>query len=144
MVSEISEILTSKAVSVVRTMRSFAVRGEQRVELCDALMDVEAINTLMSNNVDTAEEDPADAKYKQLDVDLVPLDKDWAEYKMVEECARTALAPTHLYYTLEILDVFKVRKEMEVGWFEAYTGIPQSANGDDSGEAKETKEKATK
>lgn len=66
---------------------------------------------------------PIDAAYNSLNTELVPLEKDSEEYKLVEKyvISKTILitmiryvknthAPTHNNYKLKLLDVFTVKR----------------------------------
>jgi poly [ADP-ribose] polymerase len=71
------------------------------------LADIEIASKLMSKGQDI-DENPIDTHYKALNTQLLPLDPNDDEYKIIQDYVKNSHAPTHTQYTLELQDVFSV------------------------------------
>ena len=54
-----------------------------------------------------------DASYKQLNCDIIPLDQNSHEYKIVEKYVLNTHCTTHNWYTLSIKDILKLNRHGE-------------------------------
>lgn len=68
-------------------------------------------------------ENPFDERYRKLNAFLQPLNKDSADYKMIDEYARNSHAPYHTHYSLEVLDAFAVERPGEKERFAKFAGM---------------------
>ncbi|XP_062511613.1 poly [ADP-ribose] polymerase 2-like isoform X2 [Corticium candelabrum] len=81
-----------------------------KMSLLEALGDIEIAMRVMSEK-GHADEHPIDRQYTSLKCQMTPLDKEVAEYKIVERYVKTTHAKTHNQYTLDVLDVFSIHKK---------------------------------
>jgi hypothetical protein len=93
---------------------------KDKITMLDALRDMEAVTSLLKDdNTDESEKkedeelDLVDQHYKKLKTDIVPIEKDDEEYKMVEKYLKNTHGSTHDWYTLDLIDVFRVKREGE-------------------------------
>ncbi|XP_062511344.1 poly [ADP-ribose] polymerase 2-like [Corticium candelabrum] len=75
-----------------------------------AFGDIEIAMRVMSEK-GHADEHPIDRQYTSLKCQMTPLDKEVAEYKLVECYVKTTHTKTHNQYTLDVLDVFSIDKK---------------------------------
>lgn len=80
-------------------------------ELLESLQNIQLIYGLLGAEKDEKVH-PLDSIYSKLNADLEPLDKKSKEYKNIIKMSKCH-GPTHTEYTLEVLDVFKVRRHGE-------------------------------
>jgi len=83
-----------------------------KLQLLEALSDIQVALKMLST-VDDEGLHPVDRKYKQLDVNMSPLDKKSKEWKMVDHSIQSTHATTHSMYSMEVLDVFSLDKTKE-------------------------------
>ncbi|KAA0719477.1 Poly [ADP-ribose] polymerase 2 [Triplophysa tibetana] len=76
-------------------------------DLSDIQIAVEMVPSILSD------EDPLDRQYPSLKCQLLPLDSDSDDYKVIEKYLQSTHAPSHTPYTLTIMDVFAVEREAE-------------------------------
>ncbi|KAG5673403.1 hypothetical protein PVAND_003458 [Polypedilum vanderplanki] len=87
---------------------------KQKREMIDSLMEIEiAYAFIKDDEKSNTDVNPLDAHYAKLKTDLKPLDKNNDEFKLIESYIKNTHAETHNQYTLEIEDVFKVKRENE-------------------------------
>jgi len=84
------------------------------MSMLEALTDIEVATKLLKEAEETGE-NPIDSSYKKLKADLVPINTDEDEYKMVEKY----IANTHLETTPKISGLFKVVRDGEKERFDA-------------------------
>ncbi len=91
------------------------------IDMLDVLTDLEIAGSILK--IDKKDKiHPLDKIYQQIKIDLTPLllDIKSAEYQMIEKYVKDTAAPTHNWYTLELLDVMKVYREEEHKRFQDY------------------------
>ena len=64
-------------------------------------------------NQKSSTENPIDKNYEQLECELKPLDHSDKMFKIIDNYLQKNHAPTHCTYTMKLLDVFEVNKELE-------------------------------
>jgi len=95
---------------------------KEKVELLESLRDMEIAVSFIKNS--SAGEHPIDSHYKQLQADMVSLDKESDEFKLCQEYLQNTHAPTHSVFDLEIMDIFKISRSGEDLSFEKWKDIP--------------------
>jgi poly [ADP-ribose] polymerase len=98
---------------------------QEKKELLGVLGDIEIAQGLLKNKEEqeskTTEVDhPLDAKYKQLQCTLEPLDKNSEEYKILENYCN---ATKNQWQRFEIIDIFKVDRHSEGARFKQHDDI---------------------
>lgn len=61
-----------------------------------------------------------DAYYEQLKTDIELLDKEAEEFSIIQEYVKNTHAPTHSQYELEIVEVFKIKRQGEEKRFKPF------------------------
>lgn len=97
------------------------VKLEKKLDMMNALDDMEVASKLLAG-AEKSSEHPIDAAYHSLKTELVPLDHNSDTFKMILEYIQNSHAPTHSGYTLELEDVFEVKREGEKERFTADMG----------------------
>ena len=88
-----------------------------KLQLLEALADIQVALKMLSTVEDEGLH-PVDRRYKQLDVNVSPLDKKSNQWKMVEHSIQSTHATTHSMYSMEVLEVFSLDKTNEVARYE--------------------------
>lgn len=83
---------------------------KQKLEMLDSLMEMEIAYSLMKSS---GSEHTVDSYYKQLNTEIDILDRDSEEFMIIKEYVTNTHAATHSSYTLEIEDVYTVKREGE-------------------------------
>lgn len=96
---------------------------QEKYDLLQSLLDMDLIYDLLDGNSDKI--NPLDACYQKLSLkaDIQPIDKLTAEFGTLCEVVRNTHGVTHDKYTLEVQEVFKVRREGEDDRFKAFEGL---------------------
>ena len=92
------------------------------VDMLGVLTDLEIAGNILKKDKDSSGIHPLTKIYKQLNLSLAPLmlDQSSPEYVMVKKYVKDTVAPTHNWYTLELLDVMIVDREDERKQFKDY------------------------
>uniref|UniRef100_A0A2Z5U1X2 Poly [ADP-ribose] polymerase n=1 Tax=Reticulitermes speratus TaxID=60591 RepID=A0A2Z5U1X2_9NEOP len=87
---------------------------KQKLEMLESLMEIEIAYSMLKTKSD-AEGDvhPLDAHYAKLNTHIEVLDKQTDEFELLEQYVKNTHAATHTQYDLEILEVFKVKRNGE-------------------------------
>lgn len=85
---------------------------KEKITLLETLSDIQIAVKMVQSNV-KSDEHPLDRQYHSLNCQLQPLDTDSNEYKVIEKYLKSTHAPTHTDYTMTLLDVFAVEREVE-------------------------------
>lgn len=80
------------------------------LDMLDILTNLEVTSNLLESNIQDIH--PADKIYKQLNIGLTSLSSDSKEYEIIDKYVGNTFAPTHNWYTLDLLEVFKVDKNV--------------------------------
>jgi len=96
---------------------------KQKTELLQALSDIRVAISLLDKTapVETYE-NPLDKHYKSLDCELVPVDENTDEFRLIEIYAKNTHADTHRNFQLSIDKVFSVFKEDQACCFKKHLG----------------------
>lgn len=84
-----------------------------KIEMLETLTELEVSSTILEESKKRLMTHPMDAAYNSLRCELTPIDQLSDEYRMVEEFLHNTHAPTHNMYSLEVQDIFAVRREGE-------------------------------
>ncbi|EDO46812.1 predicted protein, partial [Nematostella vectensis] len=91
-----------------------------KIEMLDNLIDIEVAFSLLQSSDGEDAEDPIDINYKKLKTDIEVLDHKSAEFGLISEYVSNTHADTHRQYELELLDVFKIKREGEEALFKPF------------------------
>lgn len=89
---------------------------KEKVQLLDALNDMEIATSLL-NSDGSSEEDPLDEHYKKLATDIEWVDPNTDEFKRLQTYMLNTHAETHAWYTLELLELYRVSRHGEAERF---------------------------
>ena len=91
---------------------------KKKLELLETLSDIQVALKIFSS-VDNGL-NPIDRKYEQLKVDIAPVARSSEKWKKIEESISSTHASTHQLYTMEVMDLFSLDKEVETKEFKDY------------------------
>lgn len=86
---------------------------KQKMNIIDNLLEIEIAYNLLEGGESSDKIHPVDAQYEKLKADIEVLDKNAEEYKLLETYVKNTHGSTHTNYSLEIDEVFKVRRHGE-------------------------------
>ena len=86
---------------------------KQKMQLLDAMADIEIANKIITDGKASKTKHPLDAAYDALRCKIEPLDKDSDEYADIVQYCNKTKGSTHTQYKLEVLDVFSLEREGE-------------------------------
>lgn len=108
-----------------RKMRDFVIDTPQKLkkklEMVEALGEIEVASKLLMDDI-TMEEDPLYYRYQQLHCELFPLDNDTEEFAMIVKYIQNTHAQTHSNYTVDVVQIFAVRRDGESERFKKFSG----------------------
>lgn len=93
----------------------------EKNELLESLLNVELIYEFLDGKSDKC--DPLDGCYLKLRAGIESVDKLSTEFMTLANIVQNTHGATHNLYTLEILEMFKVRRESEDQRFQAYENL---------------------
>lgn len=93
----------------------------EKTELLESLLNMELIYEFLDGKNDKC--DPLDGCYLKLKADIEYVDKLSTEFITLTNIVQKTHGATHNLYTLEIQEMFKVRREGEDNRFQAYDGL---------------------
>lgn len=96
---------------------------KNKCDMLDALLEMEVAYNLLCDKTDE-KENPLDSHYKQLKTDINVLTKTSEEFKMIEKYVKNTHAATHMQYTLEIDEVFVIKRHGEEQRFKPFKKLP--------------------
>jgi len=91
---------------------------KEKLDMCSALADIQVAQKILKQ-VEVSE-NPIDACYASLKVDMVPMKKTSKEFKMLQTYVKNTHGATHGTYTLEIEDAFVIEREGEDARFKPF------------------------
>lgn len=94
-----------------------------KCDMLDALLEMEIAYSLLCDKTNE-KENPLDNHYKQLKTDISVLERTSEEFKMIEKYVKNTHASTHMQYTLEIEEVFVVKRHGEEQRFKPFKKLP--------------------
>lgn len=108
-----------------RKMRDFVIDTPQKLkkklEMVEALGEIEVASKLLMDDI-TMEEDPLYYRYQQLHCELFPLDNDTEEFALIVKYIQNTHAQTHSNYTVDVVQIFAVRRDGESERFKKFSG----------------------
>ncbi|KAJ3319355.1 Poly [ADP-ribose] polymerase 2 [Boothiomyces sp. JEL0866] len=99
---------------VINTTEALA----KKIEMVEALADIEIATTLMKGLDKEVTEHPSDRNYHSLKRELKPIDKKSKTFNILKKYTDNTHGKTHNYYSLEILDAFEVNRDEETENFD--------------------------
>ncbi|RKO90400.1 poly polymerase catalytic domain-containing protein, partial [Blyttiomyces helicus] len=91
---------------------------KRKIDMVEALADIEIATKLLKKKVEDASENPIDRSYRSLNCGLVPLEKNSETFDLIVKYAKNTHAETHRQYELEMLDIFEVDRHGEAERFD--------------------------
>jgi len=95
---------------------------QSKLAMLEALADIEIASSLMKQGDIT--ENPIDSHYKNLHCSIAPLPKGTEIYNLLEKFVIQGHGPTHTTYTLEVMDIYQVYREVEEERYKKYSVLP--------------------
>lgn len=92
---------------------------KQKIELLDSLLDIEIAYKLLQSP-SNGSLSPIESHYLKLKTDIRPLDKTTPEFELVSTYLKNTHAPTHSNYTLQIEELFEVKREGEAERYDKF------------------------
>jgi len=90
-----------------------------KIDMLDNLLEIEVAYNILKE-VDSSNKNPIDAHYITLKTDIDVLEKNGAEFKLLEEYAKNTHASTHNQYALKIKEIFKIKRNGEEKRFKPF------------------------
>lgn len=84
-----------------------------KIEMIESLMEIELAYNMLADNKLEGKVNPIDQHFEQLNTAMDVLDKSSEEFKLLEEYVINTHAETHNTYSLEIEDIFKIKRNHE-------------------------------
>lgn len=97
---------------------------KEKSELLGSLRDMAVAVTFMKDTSKEVGTHPIDSFYKQLNNEIIPLDRDSEEFKICQDYLLNTHAPTHSSYSFEVMEIFKVSRDGEDKSFEKWKNLP--------------------
>lgn len=82
---------------------------QEKIEMLESLTDMEIASKIITKD-ENLTVNPVDDQYSSLNCGLQALDHEDHDFKMIVDYVKLTHAPTHNSYSLEVLEVFKVRR----------------------------------
>lgn len=95
---------------------------QDKTEMLESLLNMELIYEFLDG--ENGKSNPLDACYVKLRNDIVEIDKFSDEFHSICNIVRDTHGATHNLYTLEVCEVFKIKREGEDERFQAYANLP--------------------
>ncbi|XP_072171566.1 poly [ADP-ribose] polymerase 1-like [Diadema setosum] len=92
---------------------------QTKTQMLDNLLDIEIAYAMLKDSGDEVR-DPIDVNYEKLKCPMEVVDKNSDEYKMVADYTENTHAPTHNWYHLEPMEVFRLDREGETARFKPF------------------------
>ncbi|XP_037793637.1 poly [ADP-ribose] polymerase 2-like isoform X1 [Penaeus monodon] len=89
---------------------------QEKMSLLEALGDIQAALSVLDQPIDINVH-PADQHYLSLKCEISPVEKDSADYKVIEKYLLKNHGKTHTQYSLELLELFECKKKSEYDRF---------------------------
>jgi poly [ADP-ribose] polymerase len=98
-------------------MRAFVLNSEEKVkeklEMLSSLSQIQIYSNLMNEKAIDDQLPDLDKKYSKLKCEITPLQKDAAIYPILIQYLKNTHAKTHDKYTIELIDIFTLRRPQE-------------------------------
>uniref|UniRef100_A0A915BV35 Poly [ADP-ribose] polymerase n=1 Tax=Parascaris univalens TaxID=6257 RepID=A0A915BV35_PARUN len=87
---------------------------KDKTKLLDELLEIELAYSILKTDKDgDLTRDPIDVHYEKLHAQMEVVDKESDEFKRIMEYVKNTHAPTHNQYTIEVIDLIRVKREGE-------------------------------
>ncbi|KAK9500018.1 hypothetical protein O3M35_002931 [Rhynocoris fuscipes] len=95
---------------------------QSKLEMLESLLEMEVAYSLLKETKSEENEsvNPIDAHYAKLNTDIIVLDRNSEEFKLISDYVKNTHAETHSSYTLEIIDVFRAKRNGEEKRFKPF------------------------
>lgn len=99
---------------------------QSKLEMLESLLEMEVAYSLLKETKGAGEDGthPLDSHYAKLNADIQVLERDSEEFELIEKYVKTTHGETHTQYSLEIVDVFKVKRSGEDKKFKPFKKMP--------------------
>ncbi|KAF6202111.1 hypothetical protein GE061_004509 [Apolygus lucorum] len=98
---------------------------QTKLEMLESLMEMEVAYSLLKETKGEGDDElhPIDAHYKKLNSDITVLEKDSDEFQTILTYVKNTHAATHSNYTLDVSEVFKVKRSGEERRFKPFAKL---------------------
>ncbi|KAK4788973.1 hypothetical protein SAY86_020292 [Trapa natans] len=107
-----------------KKMRDFVIDTPQKLknklEMVEALSEIEVATKLLKEDIGS-EGDPLYGHYQRLNCELIPIEFDSEEFSMIAKYMHNTHAETHSNYSVDIVNIFRVSREVEKVHFSEYS-----------------------
>ncbi|GCB75382.1 hypothetical protein scyTo_0019002, partial [Scyliorhinus torazame] len=86
---------------------------QAKVQMLDSLLDIEVAYSLLKGGKEDDAKNPIDVNYEKLHTDIKVLDGQTDEAKIIRDYVKNTHAATHNQYDLEVMEIFKIKREGE-------------------------------
>ncbi|KAM9779205.1 poly [ADP-ribose] polymerase 1 isoform X2 [Syngnathus typhle] len=93
---------------------------QAKVQMLDNLLDIEVAYSLLRGGAQDNQSDPIDINYEKLKTDIEVVDKGTPEADIIRQYVKNTHAATHNTYTLEVQEIFKIKREGERQRFQPF------------------------
>ncbi|XP_014252361.1 poly [ADP-ribose] polymerase [Cimex lectularius] len=99
---------------------------QAKLEMLESLMEMEVAYSLLKETKGEGDDSqhPLDAHYKKLNTDIEVLDRLSDEFKIIENYVKNTHAETHSNYKLEIMEIFKAKRNGEDKRYKPFKKLP--------------------
>ncbi|XP_031399432.1 poly [ADP-ribose] polymerase 2 isoform X2 [Punica granatum] len=109
-----------------RKMRDFVINTPQKLksklEMVEALGEIEVATKLLMED-SGPEGDPLYSHYQRLNCELMPVEVGSEEFSMIAKYMHNTHAKTHSGYSVDIVHIFRVSREVETKHFREYSNM---------------------
>ncbi|GCC19745.1 hypothetical protein chiPu_0018509 [Chiloscyllium punctatum] len=96
---------------------------QAKVQMLDSLLDIEVAYSLLKGGKEDDAKNPIDVNYEKLHTQIKVLTKETDEAKLIVEYVKNTHAVTHNQYDLEVMEIFKIKREGEEERFEPFSEL---------------------
>ncbi|XP_060704555.1 poly [ADP-ribose] polymerase 1 [Hemiscyllium ocellatum] len=96
---------------------------QAKVQMLDSLLDIEVAYSLLQGGKEDDAKNPIDVNYEKLHTQIKVLAKETDEAKLIVEYVKNTHAVTHNQYDLEVMEIFKIKREGEEERFEPFSEL---------------------
>lgn len=93
-----------------------------KAEMLEGLLNMDEIHGFIKGQ-NGEQTNPFDAYYQKLGSEIVPLERKSAKFKQLAKIVSSTHGQTHNEYTLEVIDIFKIKRKGEDRRFRAYKDL---------------------
>ncbi|XP_077408692.1 poly [ADP-ribose] polymerase 1 isoform X2 [Vanacampus margaritifer] len=93
---------------------------QAKVQMLDNLLDIEVAYSLLRGGAQDHQSDPIDINYDKLKTNIEVVDKSTQEADIILQYVKNTHAATHNTYTLDVQEIFKIKREGERQRFQPF------------------------